>query len=151
MNARVIVTGSRDWAKPWPVRLALVKAFAEFDGWLTVAHGACPTGADLFAAQWLDEWIADRHPLVAEPWPADWDSCSWHCPPGHRRLKRTGDVVHPGSLPDYCPSAGPRRNAAMVAAGADLVLAFPLGRSYGTRGCMRLAAAAGIEVRVIAP
>jgi hypothetical protein len=34
----------------------------------------------------------------------------------------------------------------MVAAGADLCLAFPIGASPGTRSCMRLAAAAGIPV-----
>lgn len=146
MNARVIVTGSRDWVDPTSVERALF-GLVEL-GWLTVVHGACPTGADLFAARWAEEFSVC---VEAEPWPADWDSCSWHCPPGHRRLKRAGDVTHPGVLPDYCPSAGPRRNAAMVGAGADLCLAFPLGRSYGTRGCMRLAAAVGIEVRVIEP
>lgn len=147
MNARVIVTGSRDWARPGPVRVALIEAFAELNGWLTVSHGACPTGADRFAAEWLTEWIAGGRPLIADPWPADWDSCAWDCPPGHRRRKRPGDVHHPGMLPDYCPSAGPRRNAAMVAEGADLVIAFPLGRSLGTRGTMRLAERAGIPVR----
>jgi hypothetical protein len=42
--------------------------------------------------------------------------------------------------------AGPQRNAAMVALGADLCLAFPIGKSPGTRGCMELARRAGIKV-----
>ena len=44
---------------------------------------------------------------------------------------------------------GPERNARMVAAGADVVLAFPLPGSRGTWSCVRLALAAGLEVRVL--
>lgn len=40
------------------------------------------------------------------------------------------------------------RNAEMVNLGADVMLAFPLGQSAGTGGCMRLAEAGGIPVRV---
>lgn len=40
--------------------------------------------------------------------------------------------------------AGPIRNAEMIAAGADLVIAFPGG--YGTADCVRKARAAGITV-----
>jgi hypothetical protein len=38
----------------------------------------------------------------------------------------------------------------MVDLGADLVLAFPLGKSEGTRDCIRRATAAGIHVREVA-
>jgi hypothetical protein len=54
--------------------------------------------------------------------------------------------VHPADWDLYGRSAGHRRNAEMVALGADVCLAFPLGVSSGTRGCMRLAASAGIFV-----
>ena len=69
----------------------------------------------------------------------------------HRRVKAPGDIHHPGELDTYCPTAGPRRNAVMVAKAprADRVVAFPHGASYGTRGCMRLAREAGIPVEVI--
>lgn len=40
--------------------------------------------------------------------------------------------------------AGPLRNEEMVVAGADLCLAFPIGKSTGTRHCMHLAQRAGI-------
>jgi hypothetical protein len=93
-----------------------------------------------------DAWAVSRG-IQREPHPADWDSCAWDCPTEpHRRLKRPGDTAHPGMLPDYCPSAGPRRNALMVGLGAELCIAAPVGRSLGTRNCMRLAKAAGIRV-----
>lgn len=113
--------------------------------WLVLRHGACPEGFDALA----DAWALARG-LMPERCPAAWDSCAWDCPKtAHRIRKRPGDRLHPGMLPDYCPGAGPRRNARMVGLGADLMIAAPLGRSYGTRGCMRLARAAGIPVRVI--
>lgn len=54
--------------------------------------------------------------------------------------------VHEAEWVTYGRYAGPRRNAEMVALGADVCLAFPLGASHGTRGCMALAEAAGIPV-----
>lgn len=54
--------------------------------------------------------------------------------------------AYPADWDRYGRSAGHRRNAQMVADGADLCLAFPLGESRGTRGCMRLASQAGIRV-----
>jgi hypothetical protein len=54
--------------------------------------------------------------------------------------------AYPADWATFGKAAGPRRNAVMVASGADAVLAFPLGRSPGTRHCMRLAEKAGIRV-----
>lgn len=58
--------------------------------------------------------------------------------------------VHLADWAAYGRAAGPRRNAAMVATGPAIVLAFPLGASRGTRGCMRLAERAGIPVKAYA-
>lgn len=44
--------------------------------------------------------------------------------------------------------AGPERNMRMVAAGADICLAFPRSGSRGTWDCIRRAADAGIPVRI---
>lgn len=44
--------------------------------------------------------------------------------------------------------AGPLRNKKMVDLGADICLAFPKGKSAGTRGCMKLALEAGINTKV---
>ncbi|GAB3251678.1 SLOG family protein [Kineosporia babensis] len=53
---------------------------------------------------------------------------------------------HPALWRVHGKAAGPMRNRQMVELGADLVLAFPLGPSTGTRGCMAVAEAAGLRV-----
>jgi hypothetical protein len=151
---RLLVAGGRElpWSLECEVRRHLVAKWKALPrgGHLVVVHGDCPEGADRYADRWARELQGYGFLVSAEPWPADWDSCAPSCPRRpHRRVKRPGDVHHPGRLPDYCPGAGPRRNAAMVAAGAHRMLAFPWQRSYGTRGCARLAAAASIPVEVI--
>jgi hypothetical protein len=54
--------------------------------------------------------------------------------------------VHPADWNKHGKGAGPIRNQAMVDLGADLLVAFPLGASIGTRDCIRRAKAAGIIV-----
>jgi YspA, cpYpsA-related SLOG family len=85
-------------------------------GGVLLVHGACPRGADAIAAA-----CAARTPgYQIEAHPADW-----------RRYGR---------------AAGYRRNAEMVALGADGCAAFIRGRSPGSTSAVRLAAAAGIPV-----
>ncbi|BET51830.1 hypothetical protein RGQ21_68120 [Kitasatospora aureofaciens] len=143
----VIVTGSRDLGGEHRVFRELESLFAVTEGCFRVRHGGCPTGADWWASVWCDlngDWDVHEIPHVA-----DWDHCGADCPPGHRKPKAPGDIVHPGLLDDYCPKAGPRRNAEMAALGADLCLAFPLGKSYGTWNCVNECKKAGIPVKVI--
>lgn len=85
----------------------------------TVVHGDC-RGADRWAGR-----LARELGLTVVAWPAEWKK--------HGR------------------KAGPIRNQEMVDSGADLVLAFhpDLGRSKGTRDCVRRAQRARIQVRVI--
>ncbi|RPE27258.1 SLOG family protein [Kitasatospora cineracea] len=146
--ARVLVTGSRSGPAREFVWAVLDQLTAEVGyAGLTLVDGACPDGTDLHTKLWCQ---GHRHlGVIHEPHPANWDSCAWDCPQTlHRRWKRTGDRHHPGILPDYCPTAGPRRNALLVGLGADLCLGFPVGpTSYGTRNCMRLAREAGIPVQ----
>jgi len=54
--------------------------------------------------------------------------------------------AHPARWDAFGRAAGPVRNREMVELGADLVLAFPVGESQGTRGCMRLAREEGCAV-----
>ena len=53
---------------------------------------------------------------------------------------------HPAQWDVYGNRAGILRNQEMVDAGADIVLAFPVGESRGTRHCMRQAHKAGLTV-----
>lgn len=54
--------------------------------------------------------------------------------------------AHPARWDVFGRAAGPVRNREMVGLGADLVLAFPVGESHGTRGCMRFAVERGCAV-----
>lgn len=158
MNApviRLLTTGSRNHADRQLIEDALLDVWhdaIQLHGptvRLVVIDGACPDGADDIVHRWA--LVHEAAGVIPERIPADWDHCAPDCPtaPGHRRPKRQGDTSHPGQLTDYCPGAGPRRNAEAVRRTADLCLGFPLGRSYGTRNCMKLARTAGIPVREV--
>lgn len=77
-----------------------------------------------------------------------------HCPSGADRI---ADEIarflslpverHPADWETYGRRAGYMRNAAMVAAGADLCLAYILDNSRGASMCADLAEAAGIATR----
>lgn len=119
---RILFTGSRRLRDHRPIIEALDDVFSEWRGGpedpVTFVHGAAP-GCDRL----VDQLAAKYMPWVAiERHPADWDA--------------------------YGNAAGPKRNAKMVAAGADICLAFPCPQSRGTWDCARRAAEAGIPVRV---
>lgn len=132
---RILVTGSRDWTDGETVENALEAVyFASPAGEVvTVVHGACPTGADRIAAEWVEKVRAAGWFAVQER--------------------------HPAKAFGRWPACGPLRNRHMVSLGADVCLAF-LGPctsrhcqrvdshwSHGTSGCAQLAKAAGIPVR----
>jgi hypothetical protein len=141
---RVLVTGSRTWKDYRAVRAALSAVADEarragHTGLIVVA-GAAPYGADHDAMQWaaIEGYGDTGLRITYEPHPADWQ-------PAQR------------GKPDL--SAGYRRNADMVALGADVCLAFispcsaryctkpkPHG-SHGASHCADLAEKAGIPVR----
>lgn len=154
MSYRILVTGSRDWDNIDAVVSAINAAIGNTaDDEIVVVHGACPRGVDQITAEYCEAVAYIRRSekrLTIETHPADWDNCAADCKPGHRVRKKPGDTLHPGKCDDFCPDAGPRRNAYMVSLGADICLAFPLPGSRGTRNCMRLARQAGIDVKPIA-
>lgn len=147
MYVSILVTGSRKWL--WidrePIRRALVATAAELDVAelcrVIVVHGGqgrrdragqAVDGADLVAHD-----VALELGMAADPHPARWRECDWTCRPGHRKTgPRSGQ---------YCPTAGFRRNQAMVDLHPDRFLGFPIGASPGTRDCMRRAREAGIR------
>lgn len=143
----VIVTGSRDLEDEQKVFDELWDLWHGNAGPFFVRHGDCPTGADRFASIFCE---FDSEGVYEIKHPANWDLCHIpDCPPGHRRMKKPGDIHHPGRYAHYCPAAGPRRNREMAQAGAGLCLAFPLGKSYGTWNCVNECKKAGIPVKVI--
>lgn len=113
---RVLVTGSRTWNEPDRVRAVLDALLSKAPAGMTVVHGACPRGADRHAAEWARQ-RADQG-VTEEPHPADWA----------RHGRR----------------AGPDRNAAMVALGADRCAAFIRDDSPGASHCARTAELAQI-------
>lgn len=117
---RVLVTGSRNWTDPLSVEAALLGELREH-GPITVVHGDCLTGADRTAAHWAETMKTCGGAVEVEPHPVDW---------------RAGK------------GAGPRRNAAMVALGADVCLAFIRDNSRGATHCASLAHEAGIPTHV---
>lgn len=118
---RILVTGSRDWTDEAVIAAAIRDALgSNAVERVTLVHGGA-RGADAIAdAVWKSLIQQGMNLLPAKVYAADWDR--------------------------YGKSAGHRRNAEMVNDGADVCLAFPLGESRGTRGCMRLARNARIKV-----
>ncbi|MFC8447603.1 DUF2493 domain-containing protein [Kitasatospora sp. NPDC057223] len=119
--SRIIVTGSRNWTDEAAVWNALDQATADHDP----EHLIIVHGACPTGADLHAVTWAAKHHVSHEAFFANWSA--------HGR------------------AAGPIRNRAMVAAGADLCLAFPLGPSPGTRDCMRAARNADIPVKEYAP
>jgi SLOG family YspA-like protein len=121
---RVLVTGSRAWGDAHTVWRALATTIldnAPTGTPIVVVHGACPRGADAHAAAWIKCTQADgRRPVTEEQHPADWER--------------------------YGKAAGFRRNAEMVARGADVALAFIKDSSRGASHTAAIAERAGIPV-----
>lgn len=117
-HTRVMVTGSRNWSNAQAIQDALEGQLVEH-GAITVVHGAA-RGADSIADNWAKAKIAQGAKVKVEAHPAEWDR--------------------------YGKSAGPKRNQKMIDLGAKVVLAFPLGKSVGTRHAMGAARKAGIPV-----
>lgn len=118
---RILITGSRHYNSYDTVHDAIIRAIAEH-GNLDAPHLSTIVHG---GASGADE-IAGR---VA-------------------RFLGASVEVHPAQWAALGKKAGPIRNQEMVDAGADVCLAFPLGESRGTRGCMRAASAAGIPLVV---
>lgn len=127
---RILVTASREWTDKGPIVLALHELYCDWvptagdDNEFVVVHGDA-RGGDKIA----DEWATEMH----------------------KKDPRVRPEAHPVSSEEwqiYGKGAGHRRNATMVKRGADKCLAFPIGESKGTRGCLRQAEKAKIPTKV---
>lgn len=137
---RILVCGGRDYQDRSRVVLELDRLTIDEGDMMprkgtVIIHGACRTGAD----RWADEWVVVNW-CQFEEYPADWSN-----------IERPGAVIRrrkDGSL--YDAAAGPFRNQRMIDEGKpDLVVAFP-GKD-GTADMVRRAAAAGVPTLVIQP
>jgi YspA, cpYpsA-related SLOG family len=113
---RLLVTGSRAWDDVRTIERALGVILGRHPEGVLLVHGACPRGADAIAA-----------------------ACAARTP-GYRI------EAHPAHWRRYGRAAGYRRNAEMIALGADGCAAFIRGGSPGSISTVRLARAAGIPV-----
>jgi hypothetical protein len=123
---RILITGSRTWSDAWRIAEAIEKAIDERHADdITIVHGACPSGADQLAAEYVESlsaWFDNAgRQLAEERHPADWS----------RLGKRAGFV----------------RNAEMVKLGADVCLAFIRDGSRGATHTADLAEKAGIPTK----
>lgn len=123
-EVRILVTGARTTTPENDQYVASVLRFIAAPilaggGQVVVVEGRCPKGGVDRAAQ---KWAEATPGVVDKPYPADWST--------------------------HGKAAGMIRNAEMVAAGADICLAFPGPDSVGTWDCLKKAAAAGIIGRV---
>jgi hypothetical protein len=165
---RVLITGSRefgaglrhpqsksrfrdDWASvPSAQRDAMVEAFRgareRAGGRPIVVVEGDAAGADRLAGA-----LARRSGCEVEEWPALWRREDGSLRGGYDRAEalRVRSVYSPAG--GYYRQAGPERNRAMVASGADECLAFRAvgAGNRGTDDCIAVAKAAGIPVTVI--
>jgi hypothetical protein len=123
-DVRVIVCGSRDFDADHIMTEALDELCNMGD--VVIVHGAA-RGADALASAWakLERGWRFLPPVrvAEEPHPAEWEK--------------------------HGKAAGPIRNRAMAAAGADLCLAFWDGQSRGTADMIATATRCGIPVRIV--
>lgn len=118
-DLRILITGSRHWTDWHTIEVALRRAFLTYGGTRLNRDTVVVHGGAPGADQ-IAAFLATRMGMQTEHHPADWNR--------------------------HGKAAGPIRNREMVAATADVCLAFPIGDSPGTRGCMALAEQAGIPV-----
>jgi hypothetical protein len=119
---RIIVTGSRNlYPRAEATRILFRQVDLAFPAEIMVIHGCCPSNRLRNVDFAFDEAALDLG-LQVEQW-------------------------HPEQYGAW-PGCGPRRNAAMVAFGANIGIAYHdnLEGSKGTLGCVRLMLQAGIPV-----
>lgn len=116
--SRILVTGSRYYSDEQRLRIILTRIARVF--YTKSDEPPILVSGNARGADALAEKVWESHGWPIERYPADWDT--------HGR------------------AAGHIRNAEMAKAGADVCVAFPLGKSAGTRGMMKLAEKYGIPV-----
>lgn len=114
------ITGSRDFSNVSLFRSTIRKYLSDIKDEIEIVSGGC-SGADT-----MGEWFAEDNNLKLTVFEADWDK--------------------------YGRAAGPIRNEQMAKYAAEsdrgILIAFPIGKSPGTRNMIKLANQYGLEVYV---
>lgn len=114
------ITGSRDFSNVSLFRSTIRKYLSDIEDEIEIVSGGC-SGADT-----MGEWFAEDNDLKLTVFEADWDK--------------------------YGKAAGPIRNEQMAKYAAEsdrgILIAFPIGKSPGTRNMIKLANQYGLEVYV---
>jgi hypothetical protein len=131
---RVIVTGNRQWYAPDLAEKLVNRLLRKYGPGLVIVHGAA-TGIDQSFAEACTNLGVEQ-----EAHPARWDD-----------LDLPGAVLRHKNGRPYNARTAAVRNAAMVAAGAGMCVAFHrfLRQSRGTKDCVRRAIEAGIPTYLI--
>lgn len=119
MTTRLLITGGRNFTDRALLDATLDAIHAETPI-RALIHGACPSGADLMAAQW-----AFRRQVDPDPHPARWDDID--APGAVIRFNRRGRP--------YNVRAGFQRNAEMVRLGMPTIAVAFTGNN-GTDDCV---------------
>ena len=117
---RVIIAGGRNFSNVMLFRNTIRKYLLDIKDEIEIISGGC-SGADT-----MGEWFAEDNDLKLTVFEADWDK--------------------------YGKAAGPIRNEQMAKYAAEsdrgILIAFPIGKSPGTRNMIKLANQYGLEVYV---
>jgi hypothetical protein len=132
---RVIVTGDRNWDAPDLAGEVLGRLLVRYGPVFVIVHGGA-TGIDRSFAEACDE-----HGIEQEAHPDRWEELD--VPGAVIRYDKRGRA--------YNANSGPARNQEMVAAGADMCLAFhrAISASKGPKDCARRAIEAGIPTWLV--
>src|SRR5688572_21297659 len=132
---RIIVTGDRNWYAPDLAEQVVNRLLLRCGPGLVIVHGGA-TGIDRSFAEACDDLGVDQ-----EAHPARWEDLDH--PQAVIRYDKKGRA--------YNAMAGPIRNQEMIAAGAEMCIAFhrAISASKGTKDCARQAIKAGIPTYLI--
>lgn len=117
---RVIIAGGRNFSNVMLFRNTIRKYLLDIKDEIEIISGGC-SGADT-----MGEWFAEDNDLKLTVFEADWDK--------------------------YGKAAGPIRNEQMAKYAAEsdrgILIAFPIGKSPGTRNMIKLAKQFDLEVYI---
>ena len=124
----LVVSGTREQLTPFEEEIVETTLLPYVEQGFNLYHGACPTGVDAAVVKLFGGRLDANGESIVFGFPPRWN--------------------------DYGRAAGPMRNDSMLTRAKRndpeaLLIAFPKGRSPGTRGCIALAKKREMRVEVV--